>query len=226
MKNILFFLLFVFLVFGCQKSKLKKPTEVAFKIDINKSTSSDGRLFFTDGKIWLSSFKVDGTRQKGEPISFTRTFTSGLSVDFSSNSISDLKYDIPQGVYTDLDIRFQIVKNNNNYSLCVNGKYMDNNSNLIPLRFEFNSNDTFEIEGEGDDGSKTIVLDKDIPLNSLIKLDPIYWFDIVPLSMLENANKVNLNGQLTILINENNNEDIYDLVVDRIDQALEAVFKP
>lgn len=67
-------------------------------------------------------------------------------------------------------------------------------------------------------------MDADTPATALIELDPIYWFDIVPTNMLENADLINVGGVMTLLVNEDENEAIYDLIADRIDESTEAIF--
>lgn len=224
MKVKVLFLGLLLVAASCKKHRLKQPTDVLFKMDINRNYSTSGNLVFNGGTIWLSSFDVEGARQEGDPIAFSKTFPSGLAVSFSQNGISELDFDIPQGVYTDLDVSFESRANAAGKSLTVNGIYTNSVGTDIPVLFEFLSAETFEIEGEDAVGSTTIVLDKDVPMNSLIELDPIYWFDIVPSNMMENATLSNVSGTMTIVINETVNEDIYDLLADRIDKSTEAIF--
>ncbi|MBL4862816.1 MAG: hypothetical protein JKY09_07365 [Crocinitomicaceae bacterium] len=225
-KSIAFlFILFVLVATGCKKNQLKKPTDVSFKMDINRNTSANGKLVFTSGTILLASFDVEGEREEGDPIAFTRSFSSGLLVNFSpDNSISEIQYDIPQGVYTSLDVNFSTFDDFGGNTIVVNGIYTNNASNDIPVRYEFLSSEYFSISGEDYSGSSSIVLDKDTPANTLIKLDPIHWFSIITTNMMENADLVNVGGIMTILINESVNDNIYDLIADRIDESTEAVF--
>jgi len=217
--------LFVLVATGCKKNQLKKPTDVSFKMDINRNTSANGKLVFTSGTILLASFDVEGEREEGDPIAFTRSFSSGLLVNFSpDNSISEIQYDIPQGVYTSLDVNFSTFDDFGGNTIVVNGIYTNNASNDIPVRYEFLSSEYFSISGEDYSGSSSIVLDKDTPANTLIKLDPIHWFSIITTNMMENADLVNVGGIMTILINESVNDNIYDLIADRIDESTEAVF--
>jgi hypothetical protein len=46
----------------------------------------------------------------------------------------------------------------------------------------------------------------------------------VPISYFENADTFNVNGTNTIVINKNDNDNIYNLVVDRIDETALIVF--
>lgn len=222
--SILFVLLFAV---GCQKNELKKPTEVGFKCDINRNVSNDGKLVFTSGTINFAAFDVEGERVKGDDISFSREFPNGLLINFDPNNfISEFDYDIPQGVYNRIAISFETFDDNSDITIVCNGSYTNNSSVILPIRFEFMSSEYFSIEAEDYSNSPEIVLDKDTPANAFIKFNPIYWFDIVPTSLMENADLVNVNGTPTILINDSENDNIYEMVVERIDESTEVTFSP
>jgi hypothetical protein len=217
-------LLLVVINAGCRKNELKQATDVAFKLDVNRDISPNGTIVFTGGTIVLASFNIEGERQEGDPINFSREYASGLSVNFDPvSAVQEIDFDLPQGVYTSLEIEFETFGDGVN-SIVVLGTYTNMNSDEIPLRFEFPASETFSISAESDSGADLIVLDADTPSSALIELDPIYWFDIVPVNMLENADLINLQGVMTLLINENENDDIYDLIVDRVDESSEATF--
>lgn len=225
MKSRLLLFLIALAALGCKKNQLKQPTDVSFTIDINRTASSDGKLVFNSGTIALASFDIEGKRQEGDPISFTRNFSEGLTVNFDPNNpISEIQYDIPQGVYTELTISFETFDDNGGSTITVLGTYTNNQGNPIPVIFEFMSSETFEIEGDDSVNSGLIVLDKDTPANAFVQLDPIHWFDILTNNQLENATLTNINGVMTLLINENVNDNLYDIMADRIDESTEAIF--
>jgi hypothetical protein len=226
MQRIIVFSLVISLILqGCKKDDLKLPTDVSFKMDINRNLSNTGHLVFNSGSILLAAFDIEGTRQEGDPISFGKSFPQGLSVSFSpTNNISDLFFNIPQGVYTDLDISFETFDDNGDITILVEGQYTNQSNITFPLRFECLSSEYFSINGESGSGSSTIVLNKDTPVTSFVKFDPIYWFGTISNNKFNNADLVNIGGQMTILINESNNSDIYDIVVDRIDETTSAIF--
>lgn len=212
-------ILSVFIV-GCGKNELKKPTDVTFTMDINRDLSQQGHLVFTEGNILIKDFSVEGDRKEGESISFSKSFPEGLNINFSSsNSISELDFDIPQGDYYELVISFSLKYNSGNSNLSVKGVYTNSAGVSIPLLYEFRDDDNISIVGEDDEGNATIILNKDVPVNSLIKFDPVYWFASVSNNLFDNATTVNLNGTQTILVNSSSNEQIYDLVVDRMEET-------
>jgi len=210
-------------ILGCKKNELKVPTDVSFSLDINRNPSSSGHLVFNNGFIVLSEFEIEGTRQEGDPFLFNKSFPEGLIINFNpTNSISDLELKIPQGIYTDIDISFETFDDNDDITILVEGIYTNQSNISFPIRFEFLSSEYFSINGESESG--TIVLNKNKPITAFVKFDPIYWFDSISSNMLNNAELFDVGGELIILINENENTDIYDIVVDRIDEKTSAIF--
>ena len=148
-----------------------------------------------------------------------------MSIDFSpTNNISELVFDIPQGDYTELVITFSTKYNNGNSNISVKGTYTDTSGVSIPLLYEFKDDDSISIIGEDDDGDATIVLDKKVSVNTLVKFDPVYWFATVSNNLFDNATLVDVNGTQTILVNSSTNGDIYDLVVDRMEETALALW--
>lgn len=210
---------------SCRKKELNEPTHVDITVDINRSLSSEGHLQFNNGYIRLASFSVEGVRQEGPEVELSKEFETGnLHYFSSSNPVSNLELDIPQGNYTDLDISFNTFDDTDDPTIMVKGTYINQSSQSFPVQFEFLSSEYFSINSESDDGSSVIELDKDIYSSALITLDPIYWFDLISTSAWDNADLVEINGVMTILINESNNSAIYDNVADRIDEQASSVF--
>lgn len=217
--------LLLLFIFSCRKNELNEPTSVAVSIDINRSASSSGHLQFDQGYIRLASFGVEGTRQEGPEVELYKEFENGNLHNFSSSApVANLNLNIPQGNYTDLDINFNTYDDGDNPTIVVQGIYTNQSSQNIPVLFEFLSSEFFSINSESDDGGSIIELSKEVPSNALIKLDPIYWFDLISTNSWDNAALTEIDGVMTIVINESNNSAIYDVVVDRIDEQTSSTF--
>lgn len=126
-------------------------------------------------------------------------------------------FDIPQGDYSELVIVFSTKHDNNN--IFVKGSYTNISGASIQLLFEFKDYDYFSVDGENDEDEATIVLDKNISASPLVLFDPVYLFFTVSNNMFENATLVDINGTQTILVNPSTNEDIFDQVVDRMEES-------
>ncbi|PCH91083.1 MAG: hypothetical protein COB85_09590 [Bacteroidetes bacterium] len=230
MRNTLIILSVVLIVLtlgSCKKEdEWKLPTDVGFSMDVNRSYSSNGKLVFTSGIITLASFDFEGERAQGDDVYFSKSFPSGLNISFNSKSvISQLDFDIPQGTYTRISIAFSTLDDFDDNNIVVNGNYTNSSGTDYPIKFEFKSGEYFDIVAEDYTGGSEIVLDKDLTESVFIQLDPIHWFQIISTTLLDNADLVNVNGIQTIVISEDVNDNIFDLVVDRLDESMETVFK-
>lgn len=221
------FIVIIFTSASCKKKEdeWKIPTEVGFKMDINRSVSSGGNLIFSGGQIILESFRVKGKRDQGADIEFRKEWPSGLSVAFSTSGvISGIDFDIPQGTYSRIEIDFDTFDDLGDNCILVNGTFTNSIGTPLVVRFEYTKSEFFSIVAEDESGDSQIVLDKDVPATSEIVLDPVHWFQVISDNMLESADTIHIAGVPTIVISEDENDDIYDLVLDRLDESTEAVF--
>lgn len=230
MQNILkiFVILFIssMLSFCKKKDQWKLPTDVAFKMDINRTVSSNGKLEFTKGVITLASFNFEGKREQGDDVYFSKSFSNGLNIVFDPNTtISELDFDIPQGTYNKIAISFETSDDYGDESIIVEGTYIHTNGSLYPIKFEFNDSEYFSIIAKSVSGNSQIILNQNVASFAKIKLNPLHWFQVISTSMLDNADLVDINGVSTIVVSEDENENIYNLVVDRIDESSENIFQ-
>ena len=217
-------LLLIFNACGDERDKWKQPSAVDFRIDLNREATNSGNLRFIGGSIVLSEFSFEGERLQGEDYYFDKPFPEGLEVKLSSsNAPPELKFDIPQGNYTQITIEFE-AETEDDKSIIIEGTYTNSSGTSYPVLLEIEADEIFTVIAKDASGGREIVLNKDIPSTATIILDPVYWFGHVSTSMLDNADLVELNGRLTILINEEENEDILDEIEDRIDEATEVKF--
>jgi len=207
-----------FFTFSCGR-KWKKSTVVSFKFEINKDTSTSGHLVFDGGYIIVEQINFLGGRKQGKDVDIAYNINS--KADFATGlTIPLINMDIPQGTYKKIDIDIKVNKKDTEPAILLIGAYINDSLQSIPLRFEFNSGITFEIEPKSKDGSNEIVLIEDIPATSTIIFDPVYWFDTVTKAILDSAAKEDINGIPTILISINNNDNIFSLIVPRLDEGV------
>lgn len=205
-------------------NKWKKPTDVQFKADINKSQTLNGRLSFNSGYLFIESFDYDGDREKGDDVIFNSEFVNGLQVPFDLNtSLTELQFMIPQGEYKRIDIGIRTFDNGTDPTILLEGVYEYIAGGTIPVRFEYEDSKQFGIRAE-EDGGGNIILDKDVSSVAKIVMDPVYWFEVVPESYFESATITNLGGVNTIVINKSENDAIYNIVLNRLEETALVVF--
>ena len=216
------------ILFGtsCSKEdeKWKLPTDVSFKMDVNRSSLHSGQLNFTGGTFNLTEFEIEGVRMQSDDIYFQRSFGGGTTISLNNIVIPSLDFDIPQGTYTKIEIAFEAEGNGGN-SITVNGSYTNSSSNTYPLLLEIKEVDLYSVIAKNGLGNSQIILSEDIASQVRIELDPVYWFQSVSTTILDSATLVNVAGVPTILINDAYNGNILDIVNDQIDKGTDIVFE-
>ncbi|MBL7472189.1 hypothetical protein [Robertkochia sediminum] len=175
-----------------------------------------GNLNFNAGHLWVSEIEFDGTLVRGTSIE--RQVERFSKFDFNTGMVAPPMNDIviPSGDYSYVNIEVELRDEDAQPAIMLVGTYVRTDGTSSPIRFEFNSGETFEAETE-----QTMTMEEGTTVFGSIVLDPYVWFSNVPVAMLDNAKT---NGQGIILINEENNEEIYDLVEDGLDESTESEF--
>jgi len=219
-------LLLSFMAFfnSCGK-KWKQTTNVNFQFFISQSVSSE-KLYFTSGKMIIREIDFSGDRKKGGGVNFSNNLTNGAVVNFNNgNALPPINYDIPQGTYNKIDLTIKLFDEDPAPSISLKGNYVNEDSDTIPLIYEFHSGVNFNVTGKTSSGRSEIVLIEGKPATCQITFDPNYWFDTVTETLLDSADVSTVNGKSTIVINETDNATIYNLISGRIADATKAVFQ-
>jgi hypothetical protein len=210
---------------SCGK-KWKKPTTVSYNLKLSEN-SSNGLVKFNSASIRVKNLIFSGERKQGQKhIEMKHIFDPLLYTSLTATQAStNIIFDIPQGTYTSIKMFLEIEgeAGSANSSLALQGYYTKNN-HTIPVKFEFNSGQTFEMPARSSNGSEEIVLVEGTPVTSTLVFNPQYWFEIIPQSMLDNAQLSTNWGDTVMVISHYQNEDIYQLVIDRLAEGNEAVF--
>lgn len=220
---IIYLLLGIFLLSSCGK-KWKKPTHISTTFLIDNTNS--GLVNISSGNITISEIDFNGTREQGtKNVSFIKPYDNGLIIPLSpSKSVSDITFDIPQGTYTEMKLNIKSKTLNNSPSLSINGSYTNTLSVTIPLVFNLDADENVEIIPKSTNGETEFTLVENRTSKMNIKLNPVYWFQTVTQIMLENADSTDIGGIMTIVISKNSNENIYNMVVNRIQDGNLATF--
>lgn len=226
-KRVFLFLLAAVPLFtaSCNK-KWKEPAKVTFGFKLSANTSS-GLIKFSSGYIMLSEIDFTGERRQGDNhIEFSKDYQPNAQVNLNPYTLSSgFTFDIPQGTYTSIDLKSRIdAQPNNMPSMVMFGTYVDSLNNVIAVRLELRSGEVFDMPGQNTSGGNEITLVEDKASTVSVNLNPQYWFDAVPESMLEDAEAVSENGITTMVISESENQDIYQLIAGRIKDGNSVIF--
>lgn len=211
-------------VFACTKvNQWKQPTKVCFNVNIEDEVAAEGKLIFNSGYMAIESFQFDGKRNEGADVYFTKNYSAGLNATLGKTDIEALSFDIPQGIYTSINVEV-VSKNNNLPNLVVNGMFEAVDGSMFPVRFEFEETEVFNIEGEDLTGNEVNLIESQ-KTNATIWLQPAKWFTTISATSLDNAERVSVEGKNTILINKNTNQQIYNGVVSALSkEGQKAIF--
>jgi hypothetical protein len=177
----------------------------------NRQSSNSGSFVFNDGFITLTALEYEAENGL-ESVEFE--LEQVVVIDFATGiPTPDIRaIQIPAGTYQEVEIEVELFDENDEPSVVLNGTYTEPDGTTHPVRFEFNSGETFEVEREG-----TIVFTEGQSALAEITFDPSVWFAGVTDELMADATQSN--G--VIVISENQNSEIFDIVADGLDLATE-----
>lgn len=185
--------------------------------DINKAEAlkqaASGTLTITSGYIAISSLEFE---VEAENDSIEREFEleQYTVIDFATGAtIPDIGYiTIPAGTYEEMEIEIELAEGTTEEpAVLFNGTYVGTDGVSHPVRFEFNSQETFEVEREG-----VIVLAENQVAVAQVTFDPVMWFAAVTDEAYNNAT-VDADG--VIVVSDTQNTEIFNVVAEGLELA-------
>jgi len=216
-------LVFTALLFNsCDKDDDANDTTMRISLKMNTTITPTAKsiavntLVFNSGSVIIREIVFDGERVSSsgtvsESITHEQISTINLATGVASPSV---EVTIPFGEYIDVNLGIEIYDEVDAPSVIAEGIYINESGTEIPVRFEFNSGEVFEVDAEAHtftEGSTAI---------AEINFSPAIWFSTISGAMLDDAIQV----EGVILINESTNSTIFDIVADRLDNATQGVF--
>ncbi|MEQ8240628.1 MAG: hypothetical protein RIA69_15525 [Cyclobacteriaceae bacterium] len=182
-------------------------------INVPSGRVESNTLQFTSGTIRLEQIQFKAETDEGG--SFEVDLEQVVAIDFATGAttpeLSHLVF--PIGTYAEVEIELELQDEDNTPSVVIEGTFTDANDQVHPIRFEFNSDETFDVEKEG-----RIVFGAGANVLVEVTFDPSFWFSGVTREQLSAATK---NNDGVILISETSNTEIFDIVVDGLELASE-----
>lgn len=175
--------------------------------------AASGSFVFNDGFITISELEYEAETEN-DSLSIEFEMEGIVVIDFATGiPTPDIRaITIPAGTYEEVEIEVELSEDTSEPSIVLNGTYTSPDAEIHPVRFEFNSGESFEVEREG-----TIVFTENQSAIAEITFDPSVWFAGVNDEHMADATK--LDG--VIVISENQNGEIFEIVADGLDLATE-----
>lgn len=171
-------------------------------------------LQFTSGTIRLRQIQFQAETDEGDSIEVN--LEQIVDIDFATGAttpdLSDLVF--PIGTYVEVEVELELQDDNNDPSVVIEGTFTDANDQTHPIRFEFNSGETFEVEKAG-----SITFGAGAQVLAEVTFDPGVWFAGVTREELSAATK-DTNG--VIVISDTSNAEIFSIIADGLDIATEV----
>lgn len=208
-----------FMLESCNEEETAQPlVNLRFTSDNTVSSIPSGRtssnsLQFNSGYITLRQVQFEAETEDTDSVEVN--LEQVIVIDFATGQTNpDLSsFVFPIGTYSEVRIELELQDVNDVPSVVIEGTFTDSQDEAHPIRFEFNSGETFEVLRSG-----SITFGEGVSVLAEVTFDPAVWFLGITSAQLEIAAKTD--G--VIVISENSNSDIFDLVADGLDLATEV----
>ena len=184
-------------------------------VNANERVMTNG-LSFTSGYITIREVQFEAeTATDSVEVNLEQITKIDFATGATTPDISSLL--IPAGTYNSVEVEIELQDEGDQPAVVLEGTFTDGEGVSHPVRFEFNSGETFEIEKEG-----VITFAADASVLAQITINPHLWFMEVDREQLSLATK---NAQGVIVISETQNTSIFNIAADGLDLATEVEIK-
>ncbi len=223
LKLLVLLLISVSLVVGCNKKKWNEtfPSAVSYKASSNEVTLAGKPLVIDSLRLNYSDLHLKGERLQGEPIHLIHN--NNAVIDFLNAPVGP-SFEVPRGTYTEMTLETSL-QTTTEPSLQIYGTYFLQQGDTYPVEISLEINQELIYNVLDVDGETMILIDEDNPKDLTIEMDlEILFSEIIP--GLWNAAIVTAqNGSQTIVVDELNNNNIYNGLSSKIGEALIVKFQ-
>ena len=217
---------------SCYKDESTLPVRLALSVNIAERLKTDHDISFESGEIVLNEVQFDGTREVGEDYSFytepDKVLGPRVFYQQPGSSSALAFFDLPQGIYTLMDWRFQLsdglgkfVQDDDSETpgLILNGTYTRVNGGPVQVRLEIDPFESFECKAVNEGGNRTIDIISDKKYNASLYFDPYFAFRPISPNTIEKADY----SDGVLLISSDFNVEIYEVILYRLQQSARIV---
>ncbi len=216
---------------SCTKEEWTRPVKVVFSFSMDGMGSTSGKksqnyLEFHEGKMNISQISFEGYRETGPNVFFDSDFESPVLADLATvSSEPPVVFDIPQGIYDHINITLELDAEKQPFSLELHGIYHSPNPQKgdIPLVFTLDLPEKIEVNPEPSAENNQISFVKDHHNEIRIHLNTEILFQLIYTAMLESADISGTEENKCIMISGVENEQIYHLIILRLEKAMQGL---
>lgn len=172
-----------------------------------------GTLTFSTGHIAISSLEFE-VEAENDSIEIEFEIEQNTLIDFATGTTNPPNINfisIPAGTYEEVEVEIELSEGSEQPAIILYGTYVAPDGVEHKIQFEFNSEESFEVEREG-----LISFAESQVAIAQITFDPVAWFIEVTDEQYANATK---NEEGVIVVSSTENTHIFDVVADDLDLA-------
>lgn len=220
-KYLLFALSFCFLALvACKKTSIKKQAvQIQMRGDFVLSSDNPVGDYLSYSDVQL---KVEGVRLVAKPedgtdlIEYIRDFDQSLNLSLAQNNlVEELNFALPARKYNSIQLFFELDQSQNP-ALVVKGTFTDQ-GNQEPILIEFNNLDELEIKARQNGIEDELDFSNLSTLEGSLTLNPAFWTNTLAKQRLIMADRYLIDNIMTIYIDEQHNQQLYQTIVNRVD---------
>jgi hypothetical protein len=228
----------LFLMSSCIDDDLNKPVRIDLEFSFEENPLTIPYLTFTNAVISLERVRFYGIRDVGNDVFFSSnpglSFGTFVIPDWQNTSFVTY-FDLPQGIYNiirweaqldeiDDDVYDNEFVDSDDFGLIFEGTYtrLDGSTVLLfiavdPATFSFETTDAF--------GNSLISFDSRNNYTVSFELNPYLAMQGISRNLIEQAETDSEDDIEYIEISSDENEDLYDLVLFRLEKTFKAVIR-
>lgn len=226
-------------VSSCETDDLSKPVRVHFELNFVQDNVPLAYLTFQNIVVNAKQISFSGIRQEGNDVLFnTRPGESlGLHILTPQQNSSYITYfDLPQGVYQqmrwdlelgeiDEDIYPDDYIDSDDFGFIIEGIYTRQDGSSVLLFIALEEEEVVRIESVNQQGEVPIPILTDNIYTVSLEINPHALMRGIPRSMLEQAEEDEEDDIEFIEISEDENEELYNLVLFQLSKTLKAIVR-
>lgn len=236
---IIFFIpVLVGVMISCEKEPFTKPVNVSCQflfderqvstksVDVNNNNTE---TIFREGSIVVKSIEFEGYREEGDDVFFTTDFDHVRGDLLTGSTSPPVNFDIPQGIYTHIEITLELDTLENKPALEIGGTVKDPSlSKFIhgpkaQFTYKLGHKEMLHLNAKSKDSTANIVIKKEDPPEIKILIDPVYLFrDAV--NNFEDIEFQDITSDPRIKINKEENDVIYSTINTKLEKGTRAMF--
>lgn len=202
---------FLLCIFACSKvNQWKEPTSICFDLALSTTQFLDGDLTLRTGHLDMSNFIFDGQREEGGDVYFETDYDQSIQVPVKGVAIDAMTFDVPQGVYTEMEIH--LGDKDQPSTLVLEGEWKANTTNPVFVQVELEKVEQWSILGKNQARQQQPLELTAKKATASIVLQPHLWITVEQRMLWEMAETVLVNGRTTLLVNPTTNVELYQAI--------------